>query len=104
MDAALEFLETLFTFKDGGWTMFTIMVGGTCWMLFYYIHHWVFRIAGIPIIALSAAGCHYAMNEYALHVTSDTVVNYAVGFGSGIFAAMMVMSTIAWLYYEAATE
>ena len=100
MTSAMEFLDRAFTFKDGGWLLLTVMAGATNLMIFYWIQHWPFRIVSWPCVVVAAAIGNVVVSDLGLHVTSDTVVNYAMGFGIGIFAAVMVLCTAAWTWYE----
>ena len=71
MNTALEVLERAFTFKDGGWLLFVIMVGSTNLMLWHWIGHWPFRLVAVPCITLAAALSHDAMREFGLLVSND---------------------------------
>ena len=104
INAALEFIDRAYTLKDSSWMLMVMMVGTACLMVWYWIHHWPFRIVSVPVIALAAVIGNTLLADHGLNASSDALFNNAVGFGAGIVVAITVLCSSAWLYYEMAAD
>lgn len=104
MAKALQYLSNAFDFDQSGWIVLILIAAPMIYMLFYFIHHWVFRMITGPLMVLGAALCNSAMNDLALHVTDDKTVNQGIGFGAGMVMMMVVMSIVFWCWYETIEE
>lgn len=104
MAKAYEYVLTAFEFGQMGWTLLILIGAPMVYMLFYFIEHWAFRVLAAPAMVLGAALCNAAMNDFALHFTTDKTVNQGIGFGAGMVAVMMLMSFVFWCWYELVGE
>ncbi len=87
-----------------GWTLLLVIGAPMIYMLFHYVNHWAFRIVAAPSMLLGAAVCNAAMNDLALHFTTDKTINQGIGFGAGMVLVMLTMSLIFWCWYEFADK
>ena len=104
MYAAIDYVLRSFELDFVGWTIMFVLAAPMLYMMFVGIENWMFRIVAVPSLILGAALVNTAMTDLALHFTNDRVVNQGVGFGFGMFGAMLLLSCGSWLLYAIHNE
>ena len=100
MTAIHEFILRSFELDSVAWMLLCVIAAPMLYMLFATVENWGFRLMAVPTMLLSAGVVNTAMSDFALHVTTDKIVNQGIGFGAGLFAAMLILSLISWVWYE----